>query len=34
MTAECIKGSTKTIRKTGTEYIAGKIKDNIRGTGS
>lgn len=34
MTAECTKGSTKTIRKMGTEYIAGKIKDNIKGTGS
>lgn len=34
MMAECIKGSTKMIRKTGTEYIAGKIKDNIKATGS
>ena len=33
MMGECIKGSTKMIRKMGTEYIAGKIKDNIRATG-
>jgi hypothetical protein len=33
MTAECIKDSTKTIRRTGMVYIAGKIKDSIRDIG-
>jgi len=33
MMAECIKDSTKTIRRTGMAYIAGKIKDSIRDIG-
>ena len=33
MTGGCTKDNIKMIRKMGTEYIAGKIEDNIRGIG-